>query len=251
MALHPSLIYSGEFIIRTFEIDGHRRCTAASLLKLMQEAAMQNVVDLGLSVWDLAAQNISWVVLRMDVDFFRLPMLGEKIRVVTYGSGFEKLFAYRDYRVYDEQNNLLAQASSTWLMMDVHTRKMARIPDYIMAFETPPREECLPRPLSRMPKWEEHTPQMERSFRVNWHELDFNRHLNNIYYMQWMLEVMDDAHLQNGTLRRMEIQFKNECQWKDEVTAMLVGIDDQTFLHRLLRQSDGQEMAIARTFWEV
>lgn len=248
--LHPKLIYTGEYTIRTYEIDQMRRVTIGSLIKLMQEAAMQNVMELGLSVWDLEVQRISWVVLRMDIDFFRLPALGETISVTTHGAGFDKLFAYRDYRVRDQQGNAVAQASSTWLLMDIESRKMARIPDYISALETPPAEECLPRPTAKIPKWEGEALRQE-FFRVHWHDLDFNGHLNNIYYMQWMLELMDGEFLRNGKLRRLEIQFKNECQWNDEVIGSIQNLGNGSFLHLLSRRSDGKEMAMARTYWNL
>ena len=67
MPLHPQLIKTEPFTIRTYEIDNRKQATVPALVKLMHEAAMQNVIDLKLSVWDLEPHQISWVLMRKNL----------------------------------------------------------------------------------------------------------------------------------------------------------------------------------------
>ena len=62
------------------------------MINLMQEAAMQNVIKMGVSVWDLEPHNISWVLMRLLLNVQRVPMLGERIKIVTHPAGFEKIY---------------------------------------------------------------------------------------------------------------------------------------------------------------
>ena len=249
MPRHPQLIKTEPFTIRTYEIDNRKQATVPALVKLMHEAAMQNVIDLKLSVWDLEPHQISWVLMRKNLLIHQLPKLGEQIKVVTHCAGFEKYFTYRDYKIFNQQDELLASAASTWLLMDTVKRRMARIPDFILSLECPREGECLPRPKNKLPKFEEAS--FSKEFTVGWYDLDFNQHLNNVFYLQWILETVPDELLQNGQLERIDIVYKMECQWKELVVCETQIIDSTHLLHRLIRKSDGKQLSIAETRWRL
>ncbi|MCB0578246.1 MAG: hypothetical protein KDD10_02905 [Phaeodactylibacter sp.] len=242
--------YQSRYEVRTYEIDSRKRMTIPALVRLMQEAAMQNVIELRLSVWDLEPEHISWVLMRKQLRVHRLPNLGERILVMTCPAGFERLFTYRDYKVFGENEELLAASASTWLLMDTRSRSMAPIPDHILAFreKMPPPEQCLPRPGGRLPRFGE--ARAAKEFEVNWHDLDFNQHLNNTLYIQWLLEPLPGPVLENGRLRQLDINYRAECQWQDHVRAEVHPLEEEgQFLHRLVRTEDGKELAVARTEW--
>lgn len=241
--------YAEDFTIRAYEIDSRKQATPAALVRLMQEAAMQNVIRLKLSVWDLEPLQISWVLMRLNLRINRLPKLGEQIRILTYPAGFEKVFTHRDYRVFDADNNLIASSSSTWLLMNTQTRRMARIPDFILQYnnQMPPEADYLAHATDHLPKLER--LDVRKTYEVNWHDLDFNSHLNNTLYIQWMLETVEDQVLQTGYLKELDILFRMEALWKEVIHAQLQKIDHQTFLHRLVRASDDKELATMRSRW--
>ena len=116
------------YTVRTYDVDRYKQMTAPSLLRSMNEAAMQNVLRLKLSVWDLEPEQLSWVLLRVDLQIQQMPTVSQRIRILTYPSGFERAFTYRDFRVYDEEGQLLAQATTTWVLMHLETRRPMRIP---------------------------------------------------------------------------------------------------------------------------
>lgn len=244
-----ALSYTLPYTVQTYDIDKRRRMTVAALVKQMQEAAMQNVIEIKLSVWDMEAQHISWVLLRKNLRINRLPMIGEKLRFFTSPTGFQKVFTFRDYKVFDEKGDMIAYSSSSWLLLNTQTRKMSRIPANILAFEKdmPPPEACLKRPNTKFPVINQIDHQS--NFRVNWHDLDFNGHLNNVYYFQWMMETLPDDLLEKGTLKAFDIQYKVEGQWKDELVSSTQQIGAQTFLHRLALKNNDKELALGRSEW--
>lgn len=243
--------YEENFTIRTYEIDNRKQATPAALVRLMQEAAMQNVLKLKLSVWDLEPHHISWVLMRLYLQINRLPQLNERIQIQTYPAGFEKVFTHRDYKVFAEDDELLAYSSSTWLLMDTNTRRMTRIPAFIMQYQQHvlPESECLPHPIDRLPAFE--SADRQKTYVVNWHDLDWNMHLNNTIYIQWMLETLPDEILQNAQLERFDLLFKMEGRWKENIISELQQIDYQTFLHRLIRAEDRKELASMTTAWKI
>lgn len=245
----PEIGFEDTFIIRTYEIDNRKLATVPALTRLLHEAAMQNVLRLKLSVWDLEPQGISWVLMRQQIRIHRYPGLGESVRVQTYPAGFEKFFTYRDYRVWDENDQAIASSSSTWLLMDTASRKMVRIPDFIKNFrqKMPSPEECLPRPEGKLPKFQ--TPQFKADFRVGWHDLDFNMHLNNSLYIRWMLEALPDDILQTRFLQQLDIQFKLEALRGESIRAEAYAVEGNQYVHRLIREEGEKELALAKTSW--
>lgn len=248
--LYP-LGYTEHFIIRAYEIDSRKKATPAALVRLMQEAAMQNVLRLKLSVWDLEPHHLSWVLMRLNLRIHRLPSLGESIRILTYPAGFEKVFTHRDYQMFDQDDQLIAQSSTTWLLMDTQTRRMARIPEFILKYneQIPKEAPYLPHPVDQLPKLER--TDRRKTYEVSWHDLDFNMHLNNTLYIQWMLETVENEVLQNGYLKELDILFRMEARWKEVIHAEMQKVDIQTFLHRLVRAVDGKELASMQTRWTL
>ena len=244
-----TLLHQEDFIVRTYEIDSHKLMTPPAILNLMHEAAMQNVLKLKVSVWDLEPHQISWVLMRMDLKVKRFPRLGEKIKVCTYPSGFEKFFTYRDYLVYDESGEKIAYSSSTWVLMDTVARKLRRIPPFILDFEMPPAKNCLPRIRHKLPAFGEVNQSVE--FEVHWYDLDFNQHLNNVSFIKWLLQTVDDPLLTAGSLSELDIMYRSECRWKDRVRSELCQLDSDHFLHRLVNVADGRELALAQTKWHL
>jgi len=120
--------------------------------------------------------------------------------------------------------------------MDTQKRRMTRIPDFILNYEPPTDQPFLPRPLNKLPNLE--SPfEVKTNWKVNWHDLDFNEHLSNISYIKWMVETMEDDYLRNSQLQQMDIFFRAESLWKEEVAGLIQTVGEQRFRHRLITET--------------
>ena len=243
----PSVGYHEEYSVRAYDIDAYKRMTAPALLRVLNELAMQHVLQLKLSVLDLEPHQIGWVLLRLEVDINRLPNLGEKIQVKTTPSGVERAYTYRDYYVTDKQGELLATASTTWIMLNTENRRPTRIPYWIMERlpEMPPPEQCLARPAGQLPDWTDATTQA--SSRVGWYDLDFNWHLSNTHYLGLLLNGVSSDFLKNHAPSHLLIHYKQEAVLDDELLSEACQMDGHSFRHRLRRGDD--ILAEASTSW--
>ncbi len=123
--------YRQSYTVGAFDIDAYKRMTAPALLRVLNEVAMQHVLALKLSVWDLEPHKIAWVLLRLEIRIHRLPELGEQLSIHTQPSGFERVFTYRDYRVTDAEGKLIVEAATTWVLFNIENRRPTRIPSWI------------------------------------------------------------------------------------------------------------------------
>ena len=238
------------FSIRAYAVDAQKQVHVPALLQLMHETAMQHVLDLKLSVWDLEPQNLAWVLTRLQVKIHQLPVLGQKIKIVTNPAGFEKIRTFRDYRVFSEDGQLLASAVSLWFLMHTKTRRLARVPADIKQTI----EDCianiqdfLPKPYTKPPVFPEAT--LQRSFQVNYHDLDFNEHLNNIHYAKWLLDILPADFQRQHKLEQLDLFYKLECVLDDQILGEVgpSSSEDLSFHHRLVKND--QEVASAQSLW--
>ena len=66
-----------------------------------------------------------------------------------------------------------------------------------------------------------------------------------------MLETIPEHLLLQGQLENMDIIYKLECQWKEEVVCETQILGATQLLHRLVRKSDGKTLSLAKSEWSV
>lgn len=243
-------LHQEDYKIFAFAADPHHRASIPAMLRLLQQTAMAQVMALGISVFELSAQHLTWVLLRFRLEVSERPPLGAGVKVVTFPCGADPLMTYRYYFLYNDQEQLLAQAASTWLLMDTRSRKVVRIPPAISAIipSSPPAGwSLLPPPAAKLPLPAE--PATAHTFQVQWHDLDFNGHLNNVTYAQYFLESLPPTLLAKGEMCSLDLLFHREARWQEVLTAQSASPSADTYLHQLHRGSDGKLIAQGRSVW--
>jgi acyl-ACP thioesterase len=243
----PGLSHTETHTVRTYDIDQNKKLTLPALIRILQETAMQQVIDLGVSVWDLEPQKIAWVLIRMRLDVKRMPALGEKLTIKTAPTGLERVFTFRDYRLYDAEGQEIVTCATTWLLMNTETRQMARIPAELAARFShlfPDPDLCLPRAEAAVSTLQ--AVDHQRSHQVNWFDLDFNGHLNNVFFAKWMLEALPAPTLSQLEACRLDLIFQQEAVLNEHIRAEVQDLGEGQFLLRLVRERDEGVVCLGR-----
>ena len=247
----PAAAWTETFRVRAYETDPSASASVPSICNYLQEAASNHANSLGVSVEQLTGQNLTWVLSRLHVEMDAYPQWRQTVRVETWPSGENGLYATREFVIYDEADErVLGRGTSAWLLIDVARRRPIRIPDFVTAIRLPERGRVLPDTFDRLPALPADAPHA-RTIRVRYSDLDLNRHANNVCYVAWALETLPVSLLESHRLTSLEVHFRAETAEGDVVEARAATVDapELTFLHRLDRASDGREVAVARTRW--
>lgn len=236
-----------DFAVRAYEVDVYNRSSMVTIANYLQEAAGQHADHLDIGVRDLLKHDWTWVLTRMKIDMQQYPAQQEVVKVLTYPVGFDKYFVYRNFILYNAQGEEIGRAQSTWAVMDIKARKMIGVPEMILRITLPEDEPFVDRLKGRVTKVS--NPSYEESFKVRWFDLDTNNHTNNAYYLQWVIESLPADVLQEKQLASIDIMYRMETVWKDEIIGRTESIENQSFAHQLIRQSDKKELAQAVTTW--
>jgi len=243
-------IYFQRFQVASKDCSFCQEIKLPSLLDYMQEAAWSNASKLGFSTLDLLKNDITWVMSRMKIMVKRLPRHNENIKIETWPSGMDALFTKRDFRVWGETNEILVEAASNWLVMDINERKLIKIPDYIQEAKFIVDRENLPR-ISGKIKYADHFTQNEIAVSASWFDLDINNHVNNTKYFEWLLESLGGEFLATNELVEMDIAFKQEGRYGDAfISKNYFDKEQGCHFHSLEHQTTGQKHVIAKTIFQ-
>jgi acyl-ACP thioesterase len=241
--------------IRASEMDFKGHLSVRALCELLQEAAGNHAQALGVGVDQLIPQGWTWVLREWQFEMLAWPRWRDEVTIETWPSGLDEMVATRDFRLQDGGGLPIGRATSRWMMVDFRRRRPIRMPNAVRAIRRPERSglaaDTLPRggPSS--------APGLAVDYRVRFADLDINEHVNNVSYVEWVLETVPREVLRGGTLAAMTIAFRAECRSESTVTVERrddperSAPDRPAFLHRVLEKEGARELVAARTLWDL
>jgi medium-chain acyl-[acyl-carrier-protein] hydrolase len=256
---HP-LDWIDEYVVRSYESDAEGKASLPTLCRFFQESAWHHAESMRLGYAHLAERGVFWVLSRLSVRMTRYPLWGERVRVRTWASGLDRLFALRDFTVANEQGEIICAAVSGWLVLGEATRKPQRpeklfegaaVLTRIRAFEGGP--EKIPA-LDR--------PEKGPAVTARYGDIDMQGHVNNARLAEWILNGFPAETHRKHRVSRFSINFLAECSCGDCVSVQteraagggesspIVGAaDGGAYLVNILRESDGREICRAMVTW--
>lgn len=220
MSLIASFQFHKNFEVRSYQIDPDGKLSLTALSNLFQEIAWRHAdsADFGRN---LQEQQLSWIMSRMDIKCEQLPSWGDSIKVYTAGRGVDKLFAFREFLVTDSMGAVLAQGMSSWVLMNIQSKRILR-PEHVLPDELfDPKEK---------PDWQPQKVRLEgellksEKLTVRYSDLDLNNHVNNTSYVRWVENILRE----NGhDTPRFLINYLAECVMGDELDIRLFKNGDE------------------------
>ena len=242
-------IWQETYQIRSYEVDCHHRLSVLAIFNFMQEIASRHAEALGVSIQQLLSENYTWLLSRLKIKIASFPAWQDQIILRTWPSGAQRLFALRDFEILDQDHQTVATAISAWLILDLKKRRPVRIAPFVERLKPLEGNHILSDTLDKLPGLDLRTH--EREFSVRHRDLDINQHVNNVSFVEWMVESVPARVLNSSVPAEVEINFLAEAFYEERLLAACHSQDsDNTqFLHSIIRQKDRQELVRARTIW--
>jgi len=243
-------VWTESFRVRSYDVTPGGTASVLALADYFQEAAGRHADALGVSMQDLLGEGKAWVLAHLHLQLERRPRWNDTIEIETWPSGLDGLFARREFVFRDDAGEALAQGTSRWLVIDVERRRPLRPPSALYDIETPDRPRPVDADLDDLP-----VParvDRTRDFTVRYHDLDLNRHVNNVRYLEWALETLPAAVLDERRCLALALQFEAEATLADPIRATAELRHDGGTLrarHRLAHAETDETLARAATTW--
>ena len=279
--------------IRGYEVGPDQRASIVTIANLLQEVAGNHAVGMwGRSNEGFAADpelsglGLIFVMTRMQVQMDHYPRWGDMVQIETWFQEAGKVGAQRDWIITDKlTGNHLGRATSTWVMININTRRLSKMPDSMRQrcswYQMQPPLNSIPAEFCRLkiPELElpstksansssssdenevpETSPETYSSkFMARRGDMDMNGHINNAVYFSWGVETVPPEIYNNCHLYQMEVDFKAECLCGDvieahgqavgtpsELASNGAGPDALTFAHSLQRRTGDKMTELVR-----
>ena len=237
-------IYSEKFLIRSYHTDLNRKLTLPKLCSFFQDIAGRHTLACNVG-WDVLDEaNLFWVLSRLKIQVAKMPDWETTIEVKTWSNGVSGIMAIRNFQVLDENGNELIRAISSWLLLNTETRRITRPNDFMKNF-----------PFNDSKLFKDEPERLEvidgaqffDAKPVLFTEIDMNQHMNNVCYIERILNTYSYDFLKENQIEEFQVNFMKEAKIGDELavkisktnegdTAGIVSEDHQTeFIQAMLK----------------
>ena len=240
-------VWKNTYTIHSYQVDIRGKATLVALCQLLQESAWQHAEHMGLGFSHLKEKNFIWVLARQLIKISSYPKWGDSIEVHTWPTGKDRIFCHRDFRILEPTGSLVAEASTTWFVIDLVTRKPQKTALYYHVKLPEDVEIVFPNRLNKLEPVD--SEDFTTSIQVSYGDVDMHKHVNNVRYIEWMMNCLPLDFMNTHSLKEIEIKYMSEASYGDKITVSYGKKGKLDFLHRIVRKSDNTEVCRARTAW--
>lgn len=229
-----------KFQIPCYNTDMSRRLKPASFMDLAQEAATLHANILGFGYDDLIVSGNAWIISRMRVVFVDTPKWREDVTLATWHKGLNRLFFLRDFLMTDNDGNVKVKATTSWLVLNLDTRRLVRDPKLLDEGKTC-TENVIETPADKvaMPKDAEVKLVMEHE--AAYSDLDMNGHVNNAMYMQWAMNAVNYEISSERPVKEFTINFNHEIKPQEIVSIYKAIVEKEDGRHVFVEGKVGEQ----------
>lgn len=239
--------YSENLNIKYSEVDTNSALKPFAILNFLQDIASAHAENNNFGYSYLYPKNMMWFVLKYHLEFNEYPVGIQDIKLVTEPRGFSKLFVFRDYDFYRE-DKIIGRASGMWAIIDTKTHTMIKpqiaIPDNPRIVPHVRKDDDLE--FIKMKTAER--IDLSDVFKVRYNDIDINGHANNGNYIVWALEPLNLEYRNNHYIKTLDIMYKKEANYNEDVFVEVEFRDELTTIHSL-KNKNKEELCLVECHW--
>lgn len=217
-------------IIPCYQTDSKWRLKPASFMDLAQEAANSHAAILGFGYDDLIQSKTAWILSRVNIHFIKAPLWRDEVTLTTWHKGLERLFFIRDFIMTDKDGVECVKATSSWLVLNLETRRLVRDPE-LMDEGTTCSENALEASAGKVQMPKDVEPEMVMEHTVAYSDVDLLGHTNNAMYMHWAMDALDYDLASSALLKELTINFNKETKAGETVRIFRAQVEMEDGLH--------------------
>lgn len=205
--------YSMPLSIPSYMTDRNLALRPSSFMQYAEQMAMIGALGLGFDDKSISPYGVVWILARMHFRYVRTPHREDNVVMRTWHKGVRGLFFVRDYCMSSPDGDALVEATSSWILMRVATRHMARIEDLgDIVPDTPQSMDNAivePAPKIAVPRGANMT--LIGEHKVAYSDIDINQHANNTKYIAWAMDALPLDEVSSREISDVYINFNREA----------------------------------------
>ncbi|WP_396195217.1 acyl-[acyl-carrier-protein] thioesterase [Flavobacterium sp.] len=192
------------------------------LCNMLQLTAASHAELGGISFSDMQVHHQAWVLSRMRVEISRLPRWKDTVTVKTWINSLENSRSIRCLEMYVGEEKIIG-CETFWAVFNTKTRRPENLALPHEHFEKFP-DRATKQTFGKIDF--QHEMQTVGSHSVKLSDLDIVNHANSVKYLEWCLDTVDAALIQNQKIVSIEMNYLKEVSLNDMVTIQQKTIED-------------------------
>lgn len=210
-------VYETPFYIYTHLCDRYYRLSIPATAQLFQEVAELHSNTVGSGFQTLLERGRVWVLSKVSYRYIgRYPRLDEEVKLRTWSRGSDSLIAHRDFQIISKMGEILLACTSTWVVMDLHTRRVCRHQEEMKCYTTH-EERALNFDAQKVEMPDTFADSESQPCAVEFSSIDKAQHVNNAEYLRWFTNKVPVQLLEKGPLA-IDINYLRETRPDDNAT---------------------------------
>ncbi len=225
--------FSDNYRLKIVDYTCYDQFSPYGVLDVLQDIAGKHSTTFGMAYGDLIVKNQIWVLVRIKYKVLKQIPLFAKLKVVTWPKNKGLVDFDRETQILDENGDIVVNAISKWVIVDVNTRKI--IPAKHIEF----KGQCLDEtnfnePFTKLPDFEINNCQ-KYTTKVQFCDIDHNGHANNAKYTNYILNAIKLK--EDEIIDKFQIEFVHEC-YLDDVLNLYYYKEDNIYHIKALKNTD-------------
>ncbi len=236
-----------KFEIDAYLTDFRGKATLPMIGGFMLQAATKHAEERGFGYSAMTSQNRVWVLSRIAIEIFEYPKNDTVMVLNTWVANVNRLFTERHFSFEDSDGKAIGYAKSLWASIDLKTRKPTNVleleglSDYIVEKENPIEG------MTKIPALKNDFV-VASDFIVKYSDVDINKHLNSMKYIEHFVDVFDIEMFREKEIRRIEINYVSEGRYGTKLDILKREESDGIFV---LEMKDGDtNVCSTRITWQ-
>lgn len=241
-------MFEKQFQLRYSDMNKYGEASPVTILELLEEAASEHCSFINYGLDQLYLQNIAWVLLAACIEMNRYPVLREKITVRTWMSQYTATRGYRESIIYDEEGEIIGSGRCLWLFYDIKRKRPLKIFDDIKV-KWPVYEPASSHDIDAKLNTAQ-TFTHEKHLQVCNYDMDMNDHVNNLRYLQWLLETVPDHVAEDCYVSLVDVRFLKEAYNGHQIKSSIAMTHENCFSHSINNLTSDDTCAIGTSIWK-
>lgn len=201
-----------KFNVLSSMVDLTRCLSIPSIFRLFQDNAMLDADKIGGGKDKTLDRDWLWIFTRVFIEIDDLPTYHSIANFITYPNGSKSGFLFYRQALITSNEKVLVKISSQWTLIDAKTRKLvvkSNLP-YV-------DEKTIYKPLDLPNKVISQQSKFLYSRIIRYSDCDLNYHLNNVKYIEFIVDINSNSFYKDYRIHHLLINFKHEVHDGEQI----------------------------------
>lgn len=219
-----------KYLIDAYLADFRGKATLPMIGGFMLQSATRHAEERGFGYNEMTGQQRAWVLSRMVIEMIEFPLNDTVFIINTWVADVNKLFTERYFSFENEKGEKLGYAKSLWASIDLTTRRPTNVQNLSELVAYIDKEQPCPiEGLNKIPLLKEDYDHAG-SFDVKYSDVDINKHLNSMKYIEHFIDIFDIDMFKEKEIRRFQINYIAEAHYGTHIDFLKKEIEKDIFV---------------------